>query len=107
MRHLSLSSLGFHLRGRRRGFLFSLFAAAAEGCNPAHMESPLTAQDRWPLLLKLPYDEQLRLAKLALHAASAGGREDRRAYQTAPPAADEFSAADDPLAWEGGGWDEY
>jgi hypothetical protein len=37
----------------------------------------------------------------------AGGREDARAYQAAPPAQDEFSIADNPLAWEGEGWDEY
>jgi hypothetical protein len=71
------------------------------------MDTPLTAEDLWPLLLKLPHDEQVRLAKLALHAASGGGREDARAYQSAPPAADEFSVADDPMAWEGEGWDEY
>ena len=70
------------------------------------METPLTAQDLWPLLRKLPHDEQLCLAKLALYAASGGGREEARAYQAAPPAADEFSIADNPLAWEGEGWDE-
>ena len=85
----------------------SLFAAAAEGCNPADMETLLTAQDLWPLLLKLPHDEQLRLAKLALHAASGGGREDARVYRAAPPAEEEFPIADNPLAWEGEGWDEY
>ena len=67
------------------------------------MDTPLTAQDLWPLLLKLPHDEQLRLAKLALHAASGGGIQDARAYQSARPAADEFSIADNPLAWEGEG----
>jgi hypothetical protein len=71
------------------------------------MEAPLTAQDLWPLLLKLPHEEQLRLAKLALCAASGGGREDARAYRAAPPVEDEFSPADNPLAWEGEGWDEY
>jgi hypothetical protein len=85
----------------------SRFAVTVEGCNPAHMETPLTAQDLWPLLLKLPHDEQVRLAKLALHAAAGGGRADVRAYQSAPPAADEFSVTDDPMAWEGEGWDEY
>ncbi len=71
------------------------------------MDRPLTAQDLWPLFLKLPHDEQLRLAKRALHAASGGGREDTRAYQSAPPTADEFSIAEDPLAWESEGWDEF
>ena len=71
------------------------------------MDVPLTARDLWPLLLKLPHDEQLRLAKLAFHAASGRGLDDNRAYQAAPPSADEFSIADDPLTWEGEGWDEY
>ncbi len=85
----------------------SQFAVATEGCNAEPMNTPLSAQDLWPLLLKLPHDEQLRLAKLALCAASGGGREDARAYRTAPPTADEFSVADNALAWEGEGWDEY
>lgn len=71
------------------------------------MNSTLTAQDLWPLLLKLPHDEQVRLAKLALHAASRAGSEDARAYASAPPAAEEFSVAEDPLAWEAEGWDEF
>jgi hypothetical protein len=72
----------------------------------AFMSTALTARDLWPLLLKLPHDEQVRLARLALHAASRGGREDARAYQSVPPAADEFSVEEDPLAWEAGGWDD-
>ena len=71
------------------------------------METPLTAQDLWPLLLKLPHDEQLRLAKMALHAASGGGQEDLRRYQLVPPTAHEFADPDDVLAWDGDGWDEY
>ena len=71
------------------------------------MDTPLTAQDLWPLLVKLPHDEQLCLAKLALGAASGGGREDAGAYQATPPATDEFAVAEDPLAWEGEGWDEF
>jgi hypothetical protein len=71
------------------------------------MSSPLTAQDLWPLLLKLPKDEQVRLAKLALYAASRAGHEDARAYESFPPAAEEFSVAGDPLAWEAEGWDEF
>jgi len=82
-------------------------AAASEGCDPGHMNSALTARDLWPLLLKLPHDEQVRLAKLALRAASREGLEDARAYESAPPAAEEFSVEEDPLAWEAEGWDEF
>jgi hypothetical protein len=71
------------------------------------MEPPFTAQDLLPLLLKLPHDEQLSLAKMALRAASDGGREDLRRYQLAPPTALEFAAPDDALVWDGDGWEEY
>ena len=86
---------------------FGWFAAAGEGCNPCGMSAALTAQDFWPLLLKLPHEEQVRLAKLALQAASRGGVQDRRTYQSVPPAADEFAVEEDPLAWEAEGWDEF
>ena len=36
------------------------------------MSDPLTASDFWPLILKLPHDERVRLAKLALRAADVG-----------------------------------
>ena len=86
---------------------FGWFAAAGEGCNPCGMSAALTAQDLWPLLLKLPHEEQVRLAKLALHAASRGGIQDRHTYQSVPPAAAEFAVEEDPLAWEAEGWDEF
>jgi len=86
---------------------FGWFAATGKGCNPCSMSAALTAQDLWPLLLKLPHEEQVRLAKLALHAASRGGVQDRRTYQSVPPAADEFAVEEDPLAWEAEGWDEF
>ena len=68
--------------------------------------STITAQDLWPLVQKLPHDEQVRLAKLALRAA-ASVRDDTGAYLASPPALDEFSSDDDPLAWEGGGWEDF
>ena len=34
------------------------------------MSDPLTASDFWPLILKLPHDERVLLAKLALRAAA-------------------------------------
>ncbi len=69
------------------------------------MSAPLTASDFWPLILKLPHDERVRLAKLALRAAAHD--DSAAAYATAPPVPDEFSSDDEPLAWEGQGWEEF
>jgi len=70
------------------------------------MSDPLTASDFWPLILKLPHDERVLLAKLALRAA-AQDDSSAPAYAAAPPAPDEFSSDDEPLAWEGQGWEEF
>jgi len=69
------------------------------------VQPALTAEDLWPLVQKLPHDEQVRLAKLALMAASRGPSADAEAYRTTPPAPDEFATSDDPLAWEAEGWE--
>jgi hypothetical protein len=71
------------------------------------MNSTLTAEDLWPLLLKLPHDEQVRLAKLALRAAARSGRAEAEAYRTHPPGKDEFSSEEEPLAWEAEGWEQF
>jgi hypothetical protein len=68
------------------------------------MRDPLTAQEVWPLVEKLPHDELVRLAKLALHAA-APGRTAPAAYRAQPPDAEEFGTDEEPLAWEGEGWE--
>jgi hypothetical protein len=68
------------------------------------MSEPLTAHDLWPLVLKLPHDERLRLAKLALKAAAT---DDAAAYRAAPPDVAEFTSEDESLAWEAEGWDEF
>jgi hypothetical protein len=70
------------------------------------MSDPLTASDFWPLILKLPHDERVLLAKLALRAAPQGDSS-VAAYAAAPPAPDEFSSDDEPLAREGQGWEEF
>lgn len=70
------------------------------------MGDPLTASDFWPLILKLPHNERVRLAKLALRAA-ASDDSSAAAYAAAPPASEEFSSDDEPLAWEGQGWEEF
>jgi hypothetical protein len=72
------------------------------------MSQTLTAQDLWPLVQKLPHDEQVRLAKLALRAAARSGSSDVEAYRRmAPPSAEEFSSQEEPLAWEAEGWEEF
>jgi hypothetical protein len=71
------------------------------------MSQTLTAQDLWPLVQKLPHDEQVRLAKLALRAAARSGSSDAEAYQAAPPSADEFSSQDESLAWDAEGWEDF
>ncbi|HVY28339.1 MAG TPA: hypothetical protein VHB79_17410 [Polyangiaceae bacterium] len=69
------------------------------------MSDPLTASDFWPLILKLPHDERVRLAELALRAASNDPA--AATYAATPPAADEFSSDEEPLAWEADGWEEF
>ena len=66
------------------------------------MSDPLCAEDLWPLILKLPPAEQLRVAKLALVAATGDGAS---GYIGTPLHADEFSSDDGALAWEAEGWD--
>ncbi|MBI5160603.1 MAG: hypothetical protein HY996_04195 [Micrococcales bacterium] len=70
------------------------------------MSTPLTARDLWAIIVKLPHDEQVRLARMALHAAARGGGADAAAYGAVPPEPDEFSCEDDPLAWESDGWED-
>lgn len=65
----------------------------------------LTAQDFLPLVRKLPHDEQVRLAKLALLEAARAGSADAETYLRTPPRAEEFATDEDPLAWEAEGWD--
>jgi hypothetical protein len=63
----------------------------------------LTAEDLWPLVQKLPREEQLRLARRALASRSST---DAEAYQRQPVGDEEFSLGeDDALAWEAEGWE--
>jgi hypothetical protein len=68
------------------------------------MSDSLTAHDLWPLVLKLPQDERMVLAKLALRSAVT---DDQSAYQAVAPHPGEFDSKDEPLAWEGEGWEEF
>jgi hypothetical protein len=68
--------------------------------------NPPTARDLWPLIQRLPREERLRLAKLALRsAAEEGGAE--AAYAQAPAGTDEFSSDEETLAWDADGWEEF
>jgi hypothetical protein len=62
------------------------------------MARALTADDILPLVDSLPPQERVRLQRLI-----AGG--DASVYQSVPPARDEFSADDEPLAWDANGWE--
>ena len=68
------------------------------------MAQPLTADDLLPLVAKLPHDEQVRLAQLALRAARDGSR-DAAAYRAMPVRPDEFSQDEDAGAWDAEGWE--
>ncbi|HEX3594557.1 MAG TPA: hypothetical protein VHU80_05630 [Polyangiaceae bacterium] len=68
------------------------------------MSNGLTAHDLWPLVLRLPHDEQVKLARLALQL---GAPDDATAYKASPPLTGEFDADEDPLGWEGEGWEEF
>lgn len=68
------------------------------------MAQPLTADDLLPLVAKLPQDEQVRLAQLALRAARDPAR-DAAAYRTTPVRPDELSQDEEGAAWEGEGWE--
>lgn len=65
------------------------------------MADPLTADDLLPLVKRLTLPERARLVRLI--ATNPGG--DAAAYVTQPPKPDEFSTAEEPLAWDGDGWE--
>lgn len=68
------------------------------------MAGALTADDLLPLVAKLPPDEQVRLARLALRAARDPTR-DAAAYRATPVNPDEFSQEEEGASWEGEGWE--
>lgn len=66
------------------------------------MARALTADDILPLVDSLTLQERVRLLRLI--AIPQGG--DASVYRSVPPSHDEFSADDDPLAWDAEGWEE-
>ena len=73
--------------------------------DPARMQSmarTLTADDILPLVASLTPRERVRLLRLiALPQGS-----DARVYRSVPPSRDEFSADEEPLAWDAEGWED-
>jgi hypothetical protein len=63
----------------------------------------LTADDIMPLVASLTDSERIKLLR---RIASPRGN-DVSAYIMVPPTRDEFSADDEPIAWEADGWDEF
>lgn len=70
------------------------------------MAELITADDLLPLVAKLPHDEQVRLAQLALRAARDATR-DAAAYRRMPVRPDEFSQDDEGALWEAEGWEAF
>ena len=66
------------------------------------MAKALSADDILPLVAALTPQERVRLLRLIAEPQGA----DESAYQSVPPARDEFSADVDPLAWDAEGWEE-
>ena len=66
------------------------------------MPKPLTADDIIPLVAFLTPQERLRLLRLI--AVPQGP--DAPVYRSAPPSRDQFSADEEPLAWDAGGWED-
>ena len=65
------------------------------------MAKTLTADDILPLVASLTPRERVRLLRLiALPQGS-----DAPVYRSAPPSRDEFSADEEPLAWDAEGWE--
>ena len=66
------------------------------------MAKALTADDILPLVAALTPQERVRLLRLIALRQGA----DAPAYRSVPPSRDEFSADEEPLAWDAEGWEE-
>jgi hypothetical protein len=65
------------------------------------MARALTADDILPLVDSLTPQERVRLLRLIARLRG----DDSSVYGSAPPSRDEFSADDEPLAWDAEGWE--
>jgi hypothetical protein len=72
---------------------------------PARMQAmakALTADDILPLVASLTLQERVRLLRLIASPQGA----DASVYRSLSPSRDEFSADEEPLAWEAEGWED-
>ena len=67
------------------------------------MANILTADDILPLVASLTPQERVRLLRLIALPQDA----DASVYRSVPPSRDEFSADEEPLAWDPEGWEGY
>ena len=65
------------------------------------MLGPTTVEEIVPLVEALSALERARLLRLITRARSA----DSAVYEAIPPRPEEFSADEDPLAWDSEGWE--
>ena len=65
------------------------------------MPKPLTADDIFPLVASLTPQERVCLLRLIASPQGA----DALVYRSVPPSRDEFSADEEPLAWDAEGWE--
>ena len=72
----------------------------------AAVTNPPDARALWSLIRRLPREERLRLAKMALRSAAEEGDDDA-AYADAAVGAEEFSSEDEALGWDADGWAEF
>ncbi len=76
----------------------------ARAVNPARIQAmarALTADDILPLVASLTPQERVRLLRLITLPQEAAAS----VYRSVPPSRDEFSADDEPLAWDAEGWE--
>jgi hypothetical protein len=66
------------------------------------MAKTLTADDILPLVASLTPRERIRLLRLIALPQGA----DPSVYRLVPPSHDEFSADEEPLAWDAEGWED-
>jgi hypothetical protein len=66
------------------------------------MARALTADDVLPLVALLTPHERARLQRLIALPQGTDGY----VYQSVPPSRNEFSADDEPLAWDAEGWED-
>ena len=81
------------------------FTGVARRSDPDRMQSmakSLTADDILPLVASLTPPERVRLLRLIALSQCA----DASVYRSVPPSRDEFSADEEPLAWDAEGWED-